>query len=163
MAAIFFMQCVINSKSQVLTWQYKKEWLRLDRVTYAAFCCQGCSDVCWEWLPDSISCSGRTVSSWHLRDARQYAISRQANPTCTYSTSCCIPDMDTSGMVVSCDLSISLKSWSACWMASSGSGKRVTAQSGWQGGCKLLCTSGQGHRWKHGLCSLWGHCLRLLI
>lgn len=39
-------------------------------------------------------------------------------------------------------------------------GSRALSQSGWQEGCKLLCTSGQGHRWKHDLsCSLWGHCL----
>lgn len=39
-------------------------------------------------------------------------------------------------------------------------GSRALAQPGWQEGCKLLCTSGQGCRWKHGLlCSLWGHCL----
>lgn len=38
------------------------------------------------------------------------------------------------------------------------------ARSGWQEGCKLLCTSGQGHRRKHDLlCRLWGHCLRVLI
>lgn len=44
------------------------------------------------------------------------------NPTCTCSPLPLAVDLawDTSGMVVSCDLSISLKSCSACWMASNG-------------------------------------------